>query len=98
MTNIRSLLAQIATFEQQHRAGLTPPCSALAEFFETARAARQDVEAIDSGLTSPGAARVPSARPVALERFDGPAVELTARVPVAVMARAVLEQLGAAAS
>lgn len=74
--SIRILLAQIATFEQQHRAGLNPPCSALAEFFETAREARLDVEAIDRGLW-PGALQgvrqadaVPAPAPVTKATFE----------------------------
>jgi hypothetical protein len=100
-SNIRILLAQIATFEQQHRAGLNPGCSALAEFFETARLARMDVDAVDRGFEPPGApvkAVLPAGMPprptsAAVERLIDQVVELTARVPLPVMARAVLDQL-----
>jgi hypothetical protein len=54
MTNsIRRLLAQIATFEAQSKAGLTPLPGELIEFFETAREARRDVRALDSGMLPP---------------------------------------------
>lgn len=117
-SNIRILLAQIATFEQQHKAGLNPPCSALAEFFETARLARLDVDAVDRGfvdaprplrtvgigetmrdaVASLKAAPPSPASRVAVDRIEGQAVQLVARVPLALMARAVLEELGAASA
>lgn len=49
--NVRILLAQIAVLEQQHRAGINPLCTELGAFFDTARLARQDIAAIDAGMT-----------------------------------------------
>jgi hypothetical protein len=90
--NIRALLAQIATFEAQSKAGLTPLPVEMVEFFETARLARLDVRAADTGMVPD--AQVPPARDtVTLERLDGQVLELTARVPLPVMARAVLDEL-----
>lgn len=95
-SNIRILLAQIGTFEAQHKAGLNPPCTALAEFFETARLARLDVEAFDRELAPPDARRVVTPRePLALERLDDRSVEVFARIPLPVVARAVLNELEA---
>lgn len=93
--NIRILLAQIATFEAQHRAGLNPPVAALAEFFDTARLARLDLEAFDGGmpLAEERPLRRQSASTPTFERVHGDVVELTARVPLSMMARAVLDQL-----
>lgn len=51
--SIRRLLAQIATFEAQSKAGLTPLPGELIEFFETAREARRDVRALESGMLPP---------------------------------------------
>lgn len=95
MTNsMRILLAQIATFEAQHKAGITPPCSALAEFFDTARLARLDVDAFDRGLALPDEAPLaPPRAPLTFDRVDEGVVELRATVPLAPMARAVLERL-----
>lgn len=93
--NIRNLLAQIATFESMNKAGLSPLPGELVAFFQTAQLARLDVRAFDSGMPLPGERPTPAApRPVAFERLDGEVVELTARVPLASMARAVIEQLG----
>ncbi len=89
--NIRALLAQIATFEAQSKAGLTPLPVEMVEFFETARLARLDVRAADTGMV-PDAAPAPTRAPLALERLEG-VLELTARVPLPVMARAVLDEL-----
>jgi hypothetical protein len=92
--NVRALLAQIATFEAQNKAGLTPLPGELIEFFETARQARLDVRAFDNGMPLPGERPTLEQLASALERVNGDVVELTARVPIGVMARAVLDKLG----
>lgn len=92
--NIRSLLAQIAIFEAQNKAGITPLPGELVEFFETAKLARLDVRAHDTGMAFPGQVHTVSP-PLALERLDGRSVEVFARVPLPLIARAVLDELGA---
>jgi hypothetical protein len=94
-SSIRALLAQIATFEAQSKAGLTPLPGEMIEFFETARIARVDVRAFDTGLVPPSEDQaMPPRAPVAFEQLEGGVVELTARVPLPSMARAVLDELG----
>lgn len=90
MTNsIRRLLTQVATFEAQSKAGLTPLPGEMIEFFETAREARLDVRAFDTGM--PPAPRAPQlSTPV--ERI-GDSVELRASVPLSRVARLVLDGL-----
>lgn len=93
--NIRILLAQIATFEAQHKAGLNPPVTALAEFFDQARLCRLDLQALDRDLveTRP-AMRVAHAThattrwPPVFERIGDRAV------PIAAVARVLLDELG----
>jgi hypothetical protein len=89
--SVRILLSQIATFEMQHRAGITPSCGALCEFFETAKEARRELDAVDRGLVPP-ASRVP---PLELERLDSAdAIRCQVDVPVGRVARALLVALG----
>lgn len=91
-TSLRALLAQIATFEQQQRAGINPGPAALAEFFDTARDARLELDAVDRAGDARQAA--PAARPAManLERLEG---DFTIRVsaPLARVAVGVLNEL-----
>lgn len=94
-SNVRILLAQIAVFEQQHRAGLNPPVTALTEFFDQARLVRLDIDALDRGLVADPAPAF-SRRGALLERVgvdDDTAVVLRASVPIATVARLVLDEL-----
>lgn len=94
--NIRILLAQIATFEAQHKAGLTPPVTALAEFFDTARLAKLDVETFDRGVALPNerpAPPVTTPAPTPLERYDDEMVQFVSRMPLALLTRAVTAKL-----
>jgi len=97
--SIRVLLSQIATFEQQHRAGITPSWFALAEFFAAAREVQAEVDALDRGLTPPPAAprvgRTTSMDGFALEGVDD-AVSVRVDVPIGRVARALLVALGRA--
>lgn len=87
-STIRLLLAQIARFEKQHKAGLTPSCTALAEFFDTAREARHELDALERGVQPPP----PSASSgLMLERVEGVPLRMT--LEFAPTARAVLEAL-----
>lgn len=90
--NIRILLAQIATFEAQHKAGLTPPVTALAEFFDTARLAKLDVESFDRGMVQPSDREVPSLS-APLQRYDEEMVALITRMPLPLLTRAVILKL-----
>jgi hypothetical protein len=94
-TSIRRLLDQIATFEAQNKAGLTPLPGELVDFFQTAREARIDVRVFDTGMTPPPQTeQVPPAAPLAFERVEGDSIELRASVPIPVVARAVLDAMG----
>jgi hypothetical protein len=100
MRSMRILLSQIATFEMQHRAGLNPSCGALSEFFETAREARRELDAVTAGLVPPPAPAAPlsAARhgdELLLEPLGAEeAIRLYADVPVGRVARALLVALG----
>lgn len=95
-TNIRALLTQIARFEKQQLAGVTPPVADLTEFFETARQARLEVAALDAGLRPPaiGAPLLPplQSAPLRFVQLD-PTRRVQFPVSLPLAARIVLEEL-----